>query len=311
MVSALICTRNRPGDVVRAVRSLLASPESFELIVVDQSDGPDTKEALAELAADPRLCYVQSMTLGKGAALNEGLRVAHGDVVLCTDDDCEAPPTWVGAMATVFEEAPSAGVAFCRVDAPPYDPSEGYVPDFDRPRRLLRSVGSLCGRLGLGAGMAIRRDVVLGLGGFDELMGPGAPFQSADDVDLALRMVLFGWHVYNTGDRAIVHHGFRNMIQGREHGRRNFTGLGAVCAKPVRAGRLRAMVLPVWGLSHALSSPVLDLLRFRRPRGLSRITGFLSGFTRGLRVPVDREHLLFVKVGERDTARPARPRAER
>src|SRR5690606_22368170 len=88
--SALICTRNRPEGIVRAVRSLLAGSDEFELIVMDQSDGPETEQALAPLAGDRRLRYVRSQTRGKGAALNEGLRLAQGDVVVCTDDDCEA-----------------------------------------------------------------------------------------------------------------------------------------------------------------------------------------------------------------------------
>ena len=232
MTSALICTRDRPHDIVRAVRSLLASPDAFELLVVDQSEGPETQEALAVLASDPRLRYVRSATRGKGAALNEGLRRARGDIVICTDDDCEAGPGWVGEMARVFEEEPTAAVAFCRVESAPYDPAVGYVPDFEQPRHVVSSIRSLCGRRGLGAGMALRRDVALDLGGFDELLGPGSRFMSGDDMDVAVRALLHGWHVYNTGDRAIVHHGFRTLEQGREHARRDFVGLGAVCAKP-------------------------------------------------------------------------------
>ncbi len=305
--SVLICTRDRPDEVARAVRSVLANPQTFELIVVDQSDGPETKESLEELAADTRLCYLHSMTRGKGAALNEGLRVAHGVVVLCTDDDCEVTPTWVCAMARVFEESPTSAVAFCHVDTPPYDHAAGYIPDSKQPRRVLCSIRELRGRRGLGAGMAVRREVALELGGFDELLGPGSRFMSADDMDFAVRALVRGWHVYNTGDRPVLHHGFRTLEEGREHARRNFVGLGAVCAKPLRAGRVGAIVLPIWELSHALWPPLVDVLLFRRPRGLSRITGFLTGFAGGLRVPVDREHLLFVQAGGSQT----RPSLER
>jgi GT2 family glycosyltransferase len=294
-LSALICTRNRPNDIVRAVGSLLASPEEFQLLVIDQSDGPGTEAALTVFGSDPRLCYVRSTTRGKGAALNEGLRLATGDVVICTDDDCEATPGWIGAMRNVFEEAPTAAVAFCRVDTPVYDRATGYIPDFAQPRRLVRSVSAFRDRRGLGAGMALRRDVVLKLGGFDEQLGPGARFMAADDMDLALRALLSGWHVYNTGDRPIVHHGFRTLEEGREHARRDFVGLGAACAKPLRAGHLRAIVIPGWEfLVHALWPPIDDLISLRRPRGLSRINGFIAGFVGGLRAPLDPVHMVFV-----------------
>jgi glycosyltransferase involved in cell wall biosynthesis len=66
----------------------------FELLVIDQSDGPESEHALAALRADPRLRYVRSRARGKGAALNEGLQLARGDFIALTDDDCEAPPDW-------------------------------------------------------------------------------------------------------------------------------------------------------------------------------------------------------------------------
>jgi len=290
--SAIVCTRDRPDGVVRVALSLLASPEDFELLVVDQSDGSETKAALSALA-DPRLRYVRSEARGKSAALNEGLRLAHGDVVICTDDDCEVEPGWVGAMATVFEEAPSAAVAFCRVEARPYDPAAGYVPQSKDPKRLLRSARELRGTRGMGAGMALRRHVLLDLGGFDELFGPGARFMSADDVDVAIRVLLRGWHVYETGDRPVIHHGFRTLQQGRDHSRRDFVGIGAACAKPVRAREVRAWGLVLWEFCHVVWLPIADVWHLRRPHGLARITGFMHGFSRGLRLRVDARTLRF------------------
>ena len=41
LVSCVICTRNRPEPLARAVASLLeGETEPFELLVIDQSDGP-------------------------------------------------------------------------------------------------------------------------------------------------------------------------------------------------------------------------------------------------------------------------------
>src|SRR5258706_12106681 len=92
LVSAVVCTRNRPADVLRAVRSLLVDEDpTVELIVVDQSDGPETGAAIEPLAAGGRLRYLRSARRGKGAALNEGLRAARGEIVVFTDDDFEAP----------------------------------------------------------------------------------------------------------------------------------------------------------------------------------------------------------------------------
>src|SRR5215472_15924488 len=95
LVSVLVCTRNRPDDVMRAVRALLASEGvNLEFIVIDQSDGSATEESLLSFCHDARLRYMHSGRRGKGAAMNEGLELARSDLVVCTDDDCEAPPGW-------------------------------------------------------------------------------------------------------------------------------------------------------------------------------------------------------------------------
>jgi glycosyltransferase involved in cell wall biosynthesis len=297
MVSALVCTRNRPDCIGTAIRSLLTGNEpELELIVIDQSDDDATEKIVASLAVDRRLRYERSRTRGKGAALNQGLRLARGTIVVCTDDDCEAPHGWATAMARALESQPSAAIAFCNVIAPPYDHNAGYVPAYERRQsRLLRWIGETIAGHGLGAGMALRRQAVLDMGGFDESLGPGSRFPSGDDWDITGRALLRGWHVYETADLAILHNGFRSYAEGRAHARRDWVAIGAVCAKPLRAGHLSAVVVPVWEFSaRALWPPVADVLRLRRPRGLARITGFVQGFVEGWRTPVDRETLRYV-----------------
>jgi glycosyltransferase involved in cell wall biosynthesis len=298
IVSALVCTRNRAGAVVASIASLLDAGEAdIEVLVIDQSDGPETEQALAKLRSDPRLRYHRSATRGKGAALNEGLGLAKGEVVVCTDDDCVAPPGWVAAMAAVLERQPTAAIAYCNVVAPPYDRAAGYVPAYERKKsRLLRTIGATIDGHGLGAGMAVRREVIGKFGGFDESLGPGSRFASGDDWDITARALLLGWHVYESADLAIVHHGFRSFDEGRKHALRDWIAIGAVCAKPLRAGHWRAAVVPIYEFTvNALWPPVADLLHGRKPRGMARIKGFVKGFTDGLRTPVDKGTLIFRK----------------
>ena len=294
--SALICTRNRPKQIVNAVRSLLDCEDDIELIVIDQSPGAETEMALAEWRSDPRFVYQRTKTTGKGAAQNEGLHLARGASLVLIDDDCQAPRGWIAAMARILAAQPKVAVVFCNVVPIPYDRSKGYVPDYQRTApRLLTSVGDLREGLGLGAGMAIRKDVALSLGGFDESFGPGARFPSADEWDVCLRALLSGWHVYETPELSIVHDGFRSFAEGRAHARRDWIALGAVCAKPLRAGHPQTVVVPLYLFSaKALWPPVSDLLRLRFPRGFGRIRAFARGFADGLRTPLDPGTLRFV-----------------
>jgi glycosyltransferase involved in cell wall biosynthesis len=293
-ISALICTRDRPEGLVRAAKSVLADPNVAELFVIDQSTCDETRHKLRALS-DRRVHWVKSERKGKGGALNEGLGLARGEVLACTDDDCVVPPGWASAMADGLQAHPRAAISFCSVIPVAYDPSRGYVPTYDAGRgRELRSLLETWKGHGLGAGMAVRRAAMLELGGFDEMVGPGAPFPSADDWDLSHRALLRGWSVLEIAGVAVTHDGFRTFAQGRAHALRDWLGIGAVCAKPVRAGYPLAILLPLWEFTaHALVPPFLDLLRLRRPRGLSRIGGFLRGFWQGLRTPVEPGSLKF------------------
>ncbi len=176
---------------------------------------------------------------------------------------------WVLGMARALESQPTAVVAFCRVLPVPYDPKLGYVPAYELKRnRLLRSVSGICMGLGIGAGMAVRRDFALSMGGFDEAFGPGARFPSADDWDISLRALLSGKHVYETSELTILHDGFRSFEEGRTHVRRDWVALGAVCAKPLRAGHPAALVVPIWLLlTKTILPPIGDALRLRKRGG--------------------------------------------
>ncbi|HEX6241364.1 MAG TPA: glycosyltransferase, partial [Polyangiales bacterium] len=288
-VTALICTRNRPAQIANAVRSLLDGAGDIELIVVDQSPGDATGEALAPFRDDPRFVYHHTSSTGKGRGLNEGLVMARGACIVLTDDDCAVPPGWAKDMARILYSQPQVGILFCNVVPVPHDRKAGYVPVHERTNsRLLKSVDSLRDGLGLGAGMAIRKEVAMGLGGFDEAFGPGARFPSADEWDMCIRALLSGWHVYETPELSIVHDGFRSFAEGRQHSRRDWTALGAVCAKPLRAGHLRAAIVPmVFFPVRALWPPIEDLLQLRMPRSVGRISAFIGGFIDGVRTPVD------------------------
>lgn len=292
--SGLVCTRNRSDSLIRTVRSLLQSPGPFEVIVIDQSDDDVAETALGALK-DTRLRYVRSGARGKGAALNQGLRLAAGEVVVCTDDDCEAPAGWVMDMASVMDAHPRTAVLFCNVLAPPYDRAAGYVPAYERHGdRVLSSILEARRGLGLGAGMALRRRAVLEFGGFDEAFGPGSRFASGDDWDISLRAMLGGWDVYDTAALSVLHHGFRTLAEGKAHAKRDWIAIGALCAKPIRAGYLNGIALSTWlFVGEAVWPPMRDLLNLRKPRGLARIVGFLAGFAGGLRTPVDQKTLLY------------------
>lgn len=301
VVSVLICTRDRPESLIRQLRALVGRPSDEKLaiprqvIVVDQSEGSQTRLAVAGFESRERVQFVSSRTRGKGGALNEGLACARGKILVCTDDDCEAPPGWADGMTRALKEQESAAVLYCQVlGGPVADPRAGYIPTFHVPQNRLVRRFSEIGRFGLGAGMAVRVDVVRALGGFDGTFGPGSLYPSCDDWDIGQRVLLRGWHIYESKDLVTIHHGFRLFAEGREHARRDWLAIGAMCARPLRAGHgaTLSLTLRIF-LAQAAWPLVTNTLTLRRERGLTRVLAFMQGFARGLRMPVDPHTLCF------------------
>jgi hypothetical protein len=140
------------------------------------------------------------------------------------------------------------------------------------------------------------------LGGFDPLLGAGAQFSSCEDGDVALRALLAGRHVFETDAVSVVHHGFRTWEEGRALTRRDWYGIGAAYAKPIRAGHFSATSVVLFeGVWRAALLPLTGLARGRRPQGLKRAWYFWRGFVTGLRTPLDHATLVF-----HDVARGAR-----
>lgn len=298
LVSALVCTRGRGGMVLDTILSILANTHpNFELVVVDQSTDDEALEALKPFSADARFRYVRSKTIGKGDALNAGLEETKGSIIAITDDDCTVPPNWLETFAAIFVTYPKVAVAFCCVEAGEHDRAAGFVPDFVRDGdRMLTTMHDARHVRGLGAGIAVRRDMIEQIGGFDHMLGPGSKFHDCDDRDIAIRALLARHHVFETSAIAVKHFGFRSWQQGPQLARRNFLGIGAAYSKFLKCGRIELVYIPAHEfIKYALWPPIRDVLHFRQPRGIVRITAFAEGFIDGLRTPVDRSTMLFVK----------------
>lgn len=294
-VSVIICTRNRGDSAVLTLETVLAnSHPSFELILVDQSTSPETHRAVARFGDDPRFIYLPTTTRGLGRARNIGLAAARGEIVAFTDDDCSVPPNWLAVIEATFHRNPRIGVVFCNVKAGPFDASQGFIPAYERQdSKLVQSMWDKCAARGIGAGIAVRRAAAEALGGFDEELGAGGYFPSCEDGDMAVRAILKGWWVYETAEVAVIHYGFRTWQQGKDLTQRDWVGIGAAYAKPLKCGHWSAAILVGYELLVAIRKPLESLVRRGRPQGAGQAAYFVQGFIQGLRTPVDRQRILF------------------
>ena len=241
--TVVICTKGRSECVAEAVSSLLIDPnEDVVLIVVDQNEDDRVVGALAPYSTDDRLRHVRVGLAGAGRARNTALELAATPVVCFTDDDCVAPSGWARTMTQLMVERPDVSLVFGSVSAiRTADDHLGYTPDFIIEREVELASWGLDARvdhLGIGACMAVRRSDVLAIGGFDPMMGPGSLFPSADDRELAIRLLLADRKVLMTPAGGLEHAGFRlNGDAARAHSKRDHYALGGDVGQAHRCER--------------------------------------------------------------------------
>jgi glycosyltransferase involved in cell wall biosynthesis len=106
-ITAIVCSHNRWPFLEKCLSALLSqtlSPDSYEVVVVDNCSTDGTREAVASMAAaDRRIVYAFEGRLGLSAARNAGLRTAKSDLVAYTDDDAEPYPDWLERIVEIFE----------------------------------------------------------------------------------------------------------------------------------------------------------------------------------------------------------------
>ena len=154
---------------------------TYEVVVVDNGSTDDTADTIARLArAFPvPLRRVTEPRRGRPQALNTGLREAAGAMFVVTDDDLLISPGWLRAFWRCFQEERPDGVAG-RVlprwtGGSPAWLANGAQADLNRlglgcldhgAQRISSRSGRYC--RWVGGNMAIRRQAVERVGGFDE-----------------------------------------------------------------------------------------------------------------------------------------------
>jgi GT2 family glycosyltransferase len=294
--SVVLATCNRGESLMRAVRSILAIDEDFELVIVDQSEQAQPASFGARGTAGPTVVQCTMDRKGLAAARNEGIRRSHGDIIAMTDDDCEVPRGWLSSLQRVFERDDRIGMVFGNVVPSHFDRSRGFIPSYLRSEPFLgRSARHKNQIEGMGACMALRRELWARLGGFDEMLGVSRRFPAAEEGDFALRALRSGWHVFETPDVTVTHHGFRTWEEGKRLIPSYWYGTGAMFAKNLKLAPLSTLRL-LAGLGwrslagrSSLTAESLGQVATRR----ARLTAFTGGLAAGLRCHVNHDAEIF------------------
>lgn len=231
-VTVAVCTYDRPAALARALRSLVSQqPPAAEILVVDNTEGGLNQAWVTRDFPDVRV--VVEPVPGLDFARNRAMEAARFDVVLFLDDDAVADPEWVATASRPLLD--NAGVGACTGRVEPlalespaqrlFEANGGFsrgsrrilLPD-DAGQPLHGHSAPLIAwavSIGSGCSLAVRRDVVRTLGGFDQALDMGAALPGGGDHDMLWRMLRAGYAVvYEPG--AVARHEHRRELHAAE-----------------------------------------------------------------------------------------------
>jgi glycosyltransferase involved in cell wall biosynthesis len=183
LVSVVIPSYNRGYCVEACIDSVLAQTlGDFEIIVVDDASGDDTRERVAAIG-DPRIAYVAlASNQGGAVARNTGIRRARGEFVAFLDsDDLWLPDKLARQVEGLRRLGPRCGLSYtwlCCVDDDGAETLRIH-PDIDGDCFQQMLVSNFIGSF---SNLMVRRDLLVEAGGLDEA------FRSCQDWDLFIRL---------------------------------------------------------------------------------------------------------------------------
>jgi GT2 family glycosyltransferase len=187
-ISIVIPVYNGGEAFQRCLRSLdNFVSKSIEIIVVVDG-GTDNSREVAEKFGAKVLAFPKAG--GPARARNLGARVAKGDIILFIDADVTVGADTVSQVAKIFDTFPNTDALIGS-----YDDTPGAVNFLSQYKNLFHhfthQTGAEDASTFWGACGAIRRNVFLEIGGFDEAYR----YPSVEDIDLGYRLKKSGYQI--------------------------------------------------------------------------------------------------------------------
>jgi glycosyltransferase involved in cell wall biosynthesis len=242
-LSVIIATRNRAHAITECLDSIAASlanaaPLDAEIVVVDNGSQDATSRVVEQWAtgcAFPVRLLVEPRA-GLSVARNRALRIAQGELLVFTDDDCRLSKEYVNDLLRHDAADTEPVLRGGRVELGDHTDLSITIRTTTTRQRLNRRTNPathdcIVGQIS-GCNMTMRRALVEKLGPFDERFGVGSSIESGEDSDYLFRAYLAGFTLEYVPDMTVFHyHGRKQKPVGYKLYRGYSIGTGAIYAK--------------------------------------------------------------------------------
>lgn len=236
--SIVITTKNRKGDLAKAISSAL-SQNVHEVIVWDDGSTDGTADFVAERFQSIRLVRSE-ISVGLINARNQLAHKATGDLLFSIDDDAVFSEVGiVSEIAAQFVDDRIAAIAIPLIN----------VNQSQKVLQKAQSAGAAEPiRQFIGTAHALRREVFLKVGGYPDYLG-----RQEEELHLAAELCRHGYHILK-GYSAPIHH-FESVTRSRpEEAYREARNLWLFAMR----------YTPLWALLPHLAGSVVNVMGQRR-----------------------------------------------
>lgn len=220
MASIVLLNWNGLEWTRKCIESVQADPSyPAELIVVDNGSTDGSLDYLRSLAGIRLIANEKNR--GFAGGVNQGLAAARGDWVVLLNNDTVVTDGWLTRLVAHGEKDRTIGIVgpmsnhtagFQLIRDVPYDQQDlGGLADYAASLAADQSGEGFAAPRAIGFCMAIRRELLQRVGGFEEQFGIGM----FEDDDYSLRAQLAGFRVWIAKDVFIHHFGSRTFKSAR------------------------------------------------------------------------------------------------
>ncbi len=248
--SLIVATLERVADVEALLVSLCAqSFTDFEVIIVDQNEDDRLAAMMGAFAGRLKLTRLRSETKRLSHARNLGIAAASGEILAFPDDDCVYPPNVLQLVQAAFAADSDLAVLSGPAFSPSGQPGSGRWQTASGVIDI-RTVWTSVIAFNLFARAAMLNQI----GGFDEQLGVGARFGSAEETDLVIRIMQAGGKCFYDFNLRVIHPDKTLSAVAASRAFAYGTGMGHVLRKH-RVGAptvIKYMVRPLGGVAVSL-----------------------------------------------------------
>jgi biofilm PGA synthesis N-glycosyltransferase PgaC len=106
-LSVIVACRNEEKNLPFLLTDIACqdyNPDWYELIIVDDNSDDSTFKIANEFRGIKNIKVLKNSTSGKKLAINEGIKISSGDLIVTTDADCRMNHNWLKTVSSYWKE---------------------------------------------------------------------------------------------------------------------------------------------------------------------------------------------------------------